>query len=190
LFSLLFVALGLTVQEPTRLVGTSLLAPPSQYDALSAIQAEVANRASGYYGTTSGDLTLRDGYPIDVHLVRCDKTLSRHIRGDVGQLITENGYDCVIDVYPVAEPHFRTYGFFYHSGYSWRYYGSLGQGLLIEIDRFDNSPTTSRRTAKQGSVLYSGQPFGKRNLRNPYQQILDSYNTGFDFHRGVENDDN
>ena len=186
MLDIFLIALGLTAQEPSRLVGTQLVAPPSQYDALTAIHAAVSERASGATAGSFGDYTQSSNYPIDVHLVRCDKTLSRALEAPSGERVIENGFDCVIDVYPLAAPHFRTYGFFYHSGLEWRYYGSLGAQLLVEIDRYETSPIISRRTARDGSVLYNGQPFGKRNLRNPYQSILDGYRVDFNFYTGQE----
>ncbi|MEL7489603.1 MAG: hypothetical protein AAGJ73_02700 [Pseudomonadota bacterium] len=187
MLSLIFITLGFAAQEPERLVGSKLIAPPSQYEALTAVHTEVAERAArSYYGALGRDFTQSSNYPIDVHLVRCDKTLSRALLGPSGERIVENGFDCVMDIYPIAEPHFRTYGFFYHTGLEWRYYGALGAGLLIDIDRYDTSPIESQQTARDGSVLYDGQPFGKKNLQNPYKSIIDGYNASFNFYTGRE----
>lgn len=186
MLDIFLIALGLTAQEPSRVVGTQLVAPPSHYDALSAIHDAVSERAARSTYVSFGDYTQSINYPIDVHLVRCDKTLSRAIVAPSGERAIENGFDCVIDIYPLAAPHFRTYGFFYHSGLEWRYYGALGAQLLVDIDRYEPSPIISSRTAREGSVLYNGQPFGKRNLRNPYQSILDGYSVEFNFYTGQE----
>lgn len=165
--------LSMTLQNGSP-IGTALFPPPSHFEALSAVQAEVTGRAeSGYFADLTVDLSTRRNYPIDIQLLRCEHTLERSIPGRFSTTIGRTGYDCVMDVFPVAEPGFRISGFFYHDGLMWRYYGALDDALVIDIDRFDDGIITSRQTPKPGAIRYRGQPFSLDSYTNPYLDILD-----------------
>ncbi|MEL7488394.1 MAG: hypothetical protein AAGJ87_14390, partial [Pseudomonadota bacterium] len=90
------------------LSGSTLSAPPTHFDALSAVQRAVAERASqSYYFIPGGDITGRKNYPIDVQLFGCEPIGGLREEGVPGARIGQSGHRCVLDIYPLAEADFR-----------------------------------------------------------------------------------
>jgi len=147
--------------------------PPSHYDALVAFQEEIIEKSSAsYYATWGADISLQNNYPVDVQVVRCEADEGGRLPGTMGGEIIQDGFHCVVDIFPNAEPAYRVFGFFFYDGITWQYYGPTGPNLLIPVHQYDPGETASSRTPKPGSILYDGQPFGKQNLQNPYKDIL------------------
>ena len=145
--------------------------PPSNYDALRAIQHE-------FTGGVTYDLNIMNNprYPVDVQLFSCEFNADRRLTGlDDGIIPTYSGYDCILDVYPMGDRKLQVYGFFYHTGLDWRYYGTLVETLVVRSDRYGNDLIQSRQSAKPGGAVYEGQPFGTSVIENPYKGILDLY---------------
>ena len=150
--------------------------PPSHYDALVAFQGEIIKKSStSYYSIWGADPSLQKNYPSDVQILRCEADEDGELPSGFGRAFSQEGYHCVADIFPNAEPAYRVFGYFFHDGLQWQYYGPTGPSLYIPLDQYDDSDAGGRQSPKPGSVLYEGQPFGQENLSNPYEDILDEY---------------
>ncbi|MEO0880260.1 MAG: hypothetical protein AAFY22_11180 [Pseudomonadota bacterium] len=151
-------------------------APPSYYEALMAIQGEFVGRVNATsYRYQPNVSTANPRFPVDIHLFSCEFNADRRLTGFEGITPTYAGYDCIVDIYPLGNPKYQVYGFFYFTGLEWRYYGTLLEGLVIQADRYGDDQIKSARSAKEGAITYDGQPFGTSIIDNPYNDILDRY---------------
>ena len=154
--------------------GAILSSPPAHYEALSAVQRAVDERASlSYYFAPGADITSRKNYPVDVQLYSCEPIDGLREEGLPNARIGQTGHRCILDIFPLAEADFRVQGIFFHDGYDWRYYGSLFRTLVVEADQFGEGLGVTQVTPKDGAITYNGQPYGRRILENPYTDILD-----------------
>ncbi len=158
------------------LAGGARFAPPSHSQALAAVQARITGEAEeSYFFDATVDPERRRSFPLDVQLLKCSWNGDRRVPRPSFGVVARQGYDCVVEIFPAAQPNFRVYGFFYHTGLDWAYYGALGEAFVVQVDRYDTGLIKSRQTAREGSELYRGQPLGPVLLKDPYEDILDAY---------------
>ena len=132
-------------------------APPSDYEALQAIQSRMLQKSSeSYHAGAAASVIASAAYPLDVQLFRCRSNPNRLLPDGNGYSGEVSGHECDFMIYPAGEPAYRVGGFFYFDG-NWNYYGSLSQPEIVQIDQFDQSYDAGYVRLKPGAIEYRGQ---------------------------------
>ncbi|MEO0695143.1 MAG: hypothetical protein AAFY84_03510 [Pseudomonadota bacterium] len=157
----------------------ALTPPPSNGDANLAVE-DAWQRRNGIMGTflePGQDLGFASR-PTNVMIERCTREDNRSVQGDNGVRIEVPGYDCIVTIFPVAQPAYKTPAFFHYSGYGWRAEVNLREPIGLEQERLQPSTFGSKQSPKPGAIDYDGRRGIDPNY-NPYRDIMSDYNYEF-----------
>lgn len=155
--------------------GFAAYGPPTNEDAFGAYIAHILEPVR-----ESGDV-IREAalhysldFPSDVVLQRCVRKQDRQVFFENGVVQVFGGYECIMEVWPNAEPSFRTSGFFRHDGFDWVYHGPVGESIIPSPSKFDSNRDKGRIINKPGALSYEGDPKNPMNPDyNPYAKFFD-----------------
>ncbi len=100
--------------------------PPSNADALEAIMIHYDRSATMWRDPRSArNVRSYHSQPVAVFVERCERRANKKIPDGVNGALSKRGYECVIEIFPFADPPHRTSGFFYFEDGAWRYHGSV-----------------------------------------------------------------
>jgi len=113
-------------------------------------------------------------FPFDITLERCLPRSQRAVRLKNGALARYDGYECLFEVWPNAEPSYRNSGFFRHNGLKWEYFGPRKHPNLPSPAEFDPIKNDGKIIVKDGALPYDGAPNNPLNANyDPYAEFFD-----------------
>lgn len=157
--------------------GFAAYGPPSNYDAYEAFTARILVdvRETGDV-LREPEIKQAPGFPSDLMLERCEPREHRAVHLRNGAVVRYNGYDCIMEVWPNANPPYRTTGFFRHNGFEWEYHGAIQAVDVPSPGKFSRDHDRGKMVTKPGSVAYDGDPDNPINDDyDPYKEILRDY---------------
>ena len=163
--------------------GYAAYGPPTNQDAYEAYTAKILVdvREAGDV-LREPQLMMMTDFPSDVIIERCVPRAEREVRHANGAVVRYNGYDCIVEVWPNAEPPYRTSGFYRHNGFEWEYFGPVQEVRVPSPNQFARDRNSGQMVTKPGAVNYDGSPNNPINDDyDPYQALFDEYDKGSDF---------
>jgi hypothetical protein len=157
--------------------GFAAYGPPTNQDAFEAFTARilVEVRESGD-ALREPELIFAPDFPLDVEIERCVPRAERAVRMETGAIVQYNGYDCIVEVWPNAQPPYRTSGFYRHTGFEWEYYGPIQEVYVPSPSQFAPNRGGGQMVTKPGAITYDGSPSNPINDGyDPYQALFDEY---------------
>lgn len=155
--------------------GYAAYGPPTNEDAFGAYIAHILEpvRESGDV-IREAELHYSYDFPSDVLLQRCVRKKNRKVVFENGVVQYFGGYECIMEVWPNAEPSFRTSGFLRHDGAIWVYHGPGRRVAIPSPSEFDPSHDKGQIINKPGALSYEGDPKHPMNPDyNPYGDYFD-----------------
>lgn len=158
------------------LQGLAAYPAPTSQDAYDAFTDRILVDVR-YSGDVLAEPTIREGadFPQEIVLHRCVARDQRAVKLGNGAVVRYRGYDCIFEVFPNAEPAFRSAGFFRHDGMTWEYYGPVRPITVPSPSEFDPIRRDGDIIGKPGSIIYDGSPRDPVNENyNPYRDLFDA----------------
>lgn len=156
---------------------TVAYAPPTDRDVYEAFIANILEpiRFSGQV-LVEPIIRQRPEFPAELVIERCAARNDRAVLVADGFYARFDGYECVFEIFPNAEPSFRSVGFFRFDGLEWIYHGpAKAVSAPSFILKDNNNNTANKIILKDGALQYEGAP------RNPFNENYDPYEDLFDF---------
>ncbi len=151
--------------------------PPTNHNAFEAFTARILVDVREAGNILAEPALMRaPTFPLEVQIERCTKRDNREVRVPSGAILHLSGHDCIIEVWPNADPPYRTAGFFRNTGYEWEYYGPVREVFVPSPSNFAPKNDIGRMITKPGSINYDGTPADPFNEGyDPYQALFDEY---------------